>query len=154
MTMSVHPSRRGFTLIELLAVIVIVALTAAIASVGLVAGSEQANTFAAAAAWQDLDARARLFAVSEGPVRMTVQLGAAAISNLQTGENLGDVVLPASVSGQLSVSERPVGSIIFDARGRSSDYLIQLRERDSNKLRLRWRVCGMTGWIVQDEVLH
>ena len=142
-----HGVRSAFTLIEVLAVIVIVSMVAGIATVGLAAASDSAQLRAAAAQWRDLDARARLFSRSLGPVVMSVddQSNAVTLHSVGSIERLTAVVLPDGVWGRLRV-DPPAQSIVFDRLGRSVDYDVEVRTAQRV---IRWRVFGLTGLITE-----
>ncbi len=140
-----HGARSAFTLVETLAVIVIISMVAGIATVGLAAASDSARLRAAAAQWRDLDARARLFSRSLGPVVMSFedQSNAVTLHSVGSNELLTAVVLPAEVFGRFRVAS-PTESIVFDRLGRSVDYDVEVR---TNQRVIHWRVWGLTGLI-------
>lgn len=137
----------AFTLIEVLAVIVIISLVVGVATVGLAAASDSARLRAAAAHWRDLDARARLFGRSLGPVVMSVgdQGNAVTLHSVESNERLTAVVLPDGVWGRLRVDPR-TQSIVFDRLGRSVDYDVEVRTAQRV---IQWRVFGLTGLITE-----
>lgn len=142
-------AQHAFTLIEVLAVIVIVSMVAGVATVGLAAASDSARLRAAAAQWRDLDARARLFSRSLGPVVMSVgyQRNAVTLHSVGSNERLTAVVLPDGVWGQLRV-DPPTQSIVFDRLGRSMDYDVEVRTAQRV---IHWRVWGLTGLITESK---
>src|SRR5688572_20250906 len=92
---------RAFTLIETLAVIITLSLAAAICSMSLAAGNEQARVRAAAAAWRDLDALARLHAKAGQVVQMILSHEGYVVT-LRSNESdapLREVALPRGWRG-------------------------------------------------------
>ena len=144
-----HGGRSAFTLIEVLAVIVIVSMVAGLATFGLAAASDSARLRAAAAQWRDLDARARLFSRSLGPVVMSFEdpSNAVTLYSVESNERLTAVVLPDGVWGRLRV-DPPTESIVFDRLGRSVDYDVEVRT--AQRL-IQWRVFGLTGLITESK---
>ena len=142
-----HGARSAFTLIEVLAVIVIISMVAGVAAFGLAAASDSARLRAAAAQWRDLDARARLFSRSLGPVVMSLdnQSNAVTLHSVESNERLTAVGLPDGVWGRLRV-DPPAQSIVFDRLGRSVDYDVEVRTAQRV---IHWRVFGLTGLITE-----
>jgi type II secretory pathway pseudopilin PulG len=138
-----------FTLVELLAVIVMISMVAGIATVGLAASSESARLHAAAAAWRDLDARARLFGRTLGPVVMTLSADRNDVRlHVQgSGELLSEVTFAGGVTGRI-LAEPAVDSVAIDRLGRSVDYDVELRSGDRI---MTWRVLGTTGLLKERE---
>lgn len=149
--MNGHHYRRALTLIEMLAVVVLLSLVAALGSVGLVSGNEQAQLRASLAAWQDLDATARLLAQTNGPIQMVLNEGTIAISSTHVGEGFSSVVLPDGYTGHLVVGNHETNAITFDARGHSEDYRVEIRRLATELPGSGWEVCGLTGWVVHRE---
>ncbi len=133
----------------MLAVIVIVSLVAGIATVGLAASSENARLLAAAAQWRDLDARARLYSRTLGPVVMCLDTEREEVTLhlSESGELLSHLLLPQNVTSRL-IAEGATDTISFDRLGRSVDYEVQLRSSGRVKA---WKVQGLTGLIQEDE---
>lgn len=144
-----HGVRSAFTLIETLAVIVIVSLVTGIATVGLAAASDSARLRGAAAHWRDLDARARLFSRSLGPIVMSVdnQRNAVTLHSVGSNERLTAVLLPDGVWGRVGANP-PTESIVFDRLGRSVDYDVEVRTAQRV---IQWRVWGLTGLITESK---
>lgn len=136
-----HP--RALTLIELLAVIVIASMVAGVATIGLAATSDTARLRAAAAHWRDLDARARVFSRSLGPVEMAVDEDGREVQLylVRSGELLSAMSLPEPMQGRIRAPGDP-RSILFDSHGRTIDYQVDLRADDRV---VTWHVCGLTG---------
>ncbi len=132
-----------------MAVIVIVSMVAGVATVGLTAASDSARLHAAAAQWRDLDARARLFSRSLGPVVMSVddQGNAVTLHSVESNERLTTVGLPDGVWGRLRVDPR-TQSIVFDRLGRTVDYDVEVRTAQRV---IHWRVWGLTGLITESK---
>ena len=139
----------AFTLIELLAVIVIVSLVAGVATMGLAATSDAARLHAAAAQWRDLDAKARLFSRSLGPVEISLGDDGEEIQlhRLQSEELLSKLSLPPGMTGRIHAPGAPP-SIVVDRLGRSIDYEVELRSQERV---VAWQVCGLTGLITEAE---
>ncbi len=142
-----HMTSRSFTLIELLAVIVIISLTTGIAVVSIATTSESAQLHATVARWRDLDARARIFARSLGPVTMRLKRESQALQLRQdsSGELLAQLHLPEDLGLHLT-SEDPSHAIVFDRLGHSPDYDVKLLTRNRT---IHWHVCGLTGCITE-----
>jgi prepilin-type N-terminal cleavage/methylation domain-containing protein len=141
--------RGGFTLFEMLAVIVIMSLVAAALTVSLAAADDQAASLNAMSQCRDLDARARQAALTQGEpavIRLVDEQGALI---LEVGAaRLAHAEMPPGVKVHLQ-RDRAVGEIVFDRAGRSPDYRVTLQQDD--RLRVRgWRVCGLTGFIIED----
>lgn len=140
----------AFTLIELLAVIIIISLVAGVSSVGLVAGSRQANILAAASDLKNLDAHARIAALTSGTMDLTLK-SELDVATLQTREGrveLARVTLPVDCRIELLIDKQPRTVVDFDALGRSADYNLEIGLEEH---RIFWAVCGLTGWIVESE---
>lgn len=142
-----HGVHSAFTLIEVLAVIVIISMVAGVATIGLAAASESARLRAAAAQWRDLDARARLFSRSLGPVVMSVgdQSNAVTLQSVESNELLTAVVLSDGVWGRFG-ADPPTESVVFDRLGRSVDYDVEVRTAQRV---IHWRVWGLTGLFTE-----
>ncbi len=140
---------RGLTLIEVLAVIVIVSLVAGVATMGLASSTHSARVRAAAAQWRDLDARARLFGRTLGPVVMTLNADRTDVRIHVRGsdELLTEVALPVGVTGRILAEPEP-DAIVFDRLGHSVDYDVQLSAGDRI---VAWHVYGLTGLIKEGE---
>ena len=139
----------GLTLIEVLAVIVIVSLVAGVATMGLASTTHDARLRAAAAHWRDLDAKARLFGRTLGPVVMTLNADRTAVRVHVNGsdELLTKVVLPVGVTGRIT-AEPGTDAILFDRLGHTVDYEVRLAEADRT---VAWQVHGLTGLIQEPE---
>lgn len=134
---------RAFTLIELLAVVAIMSLVSGVLTIHLAAETDAARRRAAATAWTDLDARARLYARTGGPVVMTLNAGRTVVRLHRAGsaERLAEVDLPAP--GRLT---KP--AVLFDRFGHSVDYAAEVT---SGARTIRWHVLGLTGQIQEGE---
>ncbi|MCI0362314.1 MAG: prepilin-type N-terminal cleavage/methylation domain-containing protein [Phycisphaerales bacterium] len=145
---------RAFTLIETLTVLIILSLTAAICSMYLTAGSEQARVRAAAASWQDLDAMARLHARAGHAIQISLDREGHAVTLRSNESNvpLRELALPAGWRGALYVNKEPTDAIVVDRRGRSLDYRAELRPDDASTDPIVWTACGLTGWVIDDGV--
>ena len=136
---------RGFTLIEVLAVIVILSIVAGVATVGLASATDSARLAGAVSQWRDLDARARLFSRTTGPVVMNLNRDHTMVRLfvVESGELLSQVVLPPEVTGHFR-TDQPTDAIVFDRTGGSPDYEVQVKTVDSI---VRWYVYGLTGLV-------
>ena len=136
-------SVRGFTLIEVLAVIVILSIVAGVATVGLVSATDSARLAGAISQWRDLDARARLFSRTTGPVVMDLNRDHTIVRLVvvESGERLSRIELPPDVTGHFR-TDRPTDAIVFDRTGGSVDYEVQMHTDDGV---VRWHVYGLTG---------
>lgn len=141
--------RGGFTLLELLAVSALLALVASAISLG-VSSSTRASQFAAASAsLQDVDARARLLARSEGAVLLRIEEGGRRVGvvKAESRERLAEVALPIGMTAWLG-SAGASGERLFDCSGRTEDYRVELRGLEGETS--AWRVSGATGWITNE----
>ena len=136
---------RGFTLIEVLAVIVILSIVAGVATVGLASATDSARLAGAISQWRDLDARARLFSRTTGPVVMNLNRDHTMVRLfvVESGELLSQVVLPPEVTGHFR-TDQPTDAIVIDRTGGSPDYEVQVKTVDSI---VRWYVYGLTGLV-------
>ena len=139
----------GFTLIELLAVIVIVSMIAGVTTISLASASDSAQLNATIARWRDLDARARLFARSLGPVTMRLDRESRSLRLYYDGlaELLSHLTLPRGTNAQI-VAQRPTDVVNFDRLGRSADYEVEVSISERT---VHWHVCGLTGWITENQ---
>jgi prepilin-type N-terminal cleavage/methylation domain-containing protein len=142
----------GFTLIELLAVIVILSMTAATVSVSLAAADNQAAILRAIAQCRELDALTRQAAETHGaPAVLRVRDDHNSLALEISGEQLAAVHMPSGSELKVYLQrDRPVRQIIFDRAGRSPDYTITLRQGDQPSVRGRGRVCGLTGFFIEE----
>jgi len=151
-TLRSHRRTRGLTLLEMLAVVTLLGFCAALV-MGFTGSSRGGESFAAVAgAVQDFDARARVCARQYGPVRMargddgrslvlTSVVGGDPISRYDPG--------PSIEWAAVSLCRHSADpDIVFDAAGRSDDYLLRI-EQGSRSLTLH--VAGLTGWITTEE---
>ena len=138
-------SSRGFTLIEVLAVVLLLSMVAGMLTVHVGRVSDSARFRAAGARLVDFDARARLFARSEGPVLLAVGDGGQelTLSQAQTGEPLLRVDLHEGTSVALKVEPRQ-SWVLIDRLGRNVDYELELTRGERMS---RWRIAGASGWI-------
>ena len=120
-------SSRGFTLLEVLAVVVLLSMVAGTLTVHVGSVSDSARFRAAEARLTDFDARARLFARTEGPVLLTVGDGGhtVTLSQAKTGAALLRVDLGEGTSVALEVEPRQ-SWVLIDRLGRSLDYELEL----------------------------
>jgi hypothetical protein len=120
----------------------------AIATNSFSAGSDEVRQRALTAELRALDARARSFARSEGPVELSVRANEVTIerSRADSGKILVRVFLPATarVAVTTSANADTPGTVFFDRLGQSVDYqvIVALGARQSCD-----RVHGLTGWI-------
>lgn len=143
--------RRGFTLLELLAVVIILAMVAGAVGVNAGAMNTAAKLRAAAQKWQELDARARQHARSEGAVSIRIDSDNHVIRLLRaaTDEQLAFIELPTDATATAAtISGRPTPHIIMDRTGRSNDYTASL---EWNGARMTWTIYGLTGWVKRQE---
>jgi prepilin-type N-terminal cleavage/methylation domain-containing protein len=139
----------GFTLIEMLAVIVLISTIAAIGSVSLVAGGEQARLHEAIAHLKSMDATGRLLGRSGSPTVLVVNDSHAEFLLKDSQDNVRDLAtLPRGWTGVLESAEERQIKVEFDTIGRSCDYSIQLRH-DTNQRVVALQVCGLTGWVTE-----
>ncbi len=146
---------RGFTLIEMLAVVTILAIATGVLAMGVGSRSADARLRETMAAWQDLDARARLFARSvrageeSGARQVTLTVSAdaneATLVDLVTGDRLSRFSLPNGVLARIDVEPR--GVVRYDRLGRCADYTVELTGEARS---IRFTVEGLTGRITED----
>jgi len=146
----------AMTLIETLAMIVILSMVTGALGLRIVGSNRSAQAREAMARWRDLDAQARIAAQIEGAVRLELDTDGrgAVLKAIHGGDVLSSLRWPEGFQGSLATSEdENLSSIAFDSRGRGDDYFMILRDlehpRDSSVLTVR--VCGLTGWIVQED---
>lgn len=142
---------RGLTLIELLAVVVILAMVAGVAVVNAGSMNASAELRAIARQWQELDARARLHARSDGPVQMHIDSDNRAIRlvSAATNEQLAFIDLPLGTTVRIQIAAaEPASHVTIDRTGRSGDYTASV-ERNGGKI--TWTIYGLTGWVKQLE---
>ena len=139
-----RPSR-GLTLIELLAVIVILTLVFATATVGVTGGTDAAKLREAAGLWRDLDRRARVMALDVGTVTVRLDAAAGRLDVTCGGAEpaRAGALLPDGVACVLTTTTGD-GVLVYDGLGQSGDYEIRLvcGERAS-----AWSVSGLTGFV-------
>ncbi|MEW6747692.1 MAG: type II secretion system protein [Planctomycetota bacterium] len=142
-----HPERGGFTLLEMLAVIALLSLVAGFLAPGLVAGHEAASFAATCHLVQELDARARFFARTGGPVLLGVRDEGhlLVLVRAKSGEILSQRRLPK----ELSVRLTPEGEKQYDRAGCCADYVVHVRGqgREASFEEARLKVAGETGWV-------
>jgi Tfp pilus assembly protein FimT len=138
---------RGLSPYEVVSVVVILALVAGLAAVGLASSHERSRLGEAVTRLRDLDARARLLAGNVGPIvldvtddHQTVWLHA-----LETDELLGSVDVPAAMTVHVATGGAS-DLIVFDRMGRSPDYTVTVRASGRVK---SWETLGISGQIVE-----
>jgi prepilin-type N-terminal cleavage/methylation domain-containing protein len=145
--------RHAFTLIEVLAVVTILAIATAAMTVGLASADANARLRAFRADLIDLDARARLFARTEGACDIRFPLEAEqtiVLARLGNEEPLATVTLPHAARVEAQATGRDALKIVHvDRSGRSVDYRVTVTMGD---LSTAWTVAGLTGWVERQEV--
>jgi hypothetical protein len=122
---------RGLSPFEVVSVVVILALVAGLAAVGLASSHERSRLGEAVTRLRDLDARARLLAGNVGPIVLDV-----------TDES---VDVPAAMTVHVATGGAS-DLIVFDRMGRSPDYTVTVRASARVK---SWETLGISGQIVE-----
>ncbi len=141
-------SRAGFTLLEMLAVVAILGLVAATLAPSLAGSTKRGTVYTARAALLELDARARIHSRSQGPVELVVGESSVTMKDLRTGRELTTLELDSGVWVDFKIEADPQ-RLVFDSRGCSPDYRIQLKFGPLDEE--SWMVLGLTGWAVKEE---
>jgi len=142
-------NRHGFMLVEILAAILLSALVAGLLTVNLSSMSELASRRSLVAELQGLDARARLWARSAGPLLLTTRDEGRVLccSEVRSGEVRSRVEVPEEASVSVK-SHAEQDFVLFDRLGRSEDYELELawtgKEEEEKQ---GWKVSGATGWF-------
>jgi len=138
---------RALTLIELLAVVVILGLVLGIGVTNLSAAHAEAQLERCASAWRTLDAEARILLMQRRDrplLRLKVdEFHRRVVLSAGEVDVFDSIALPEGVEARLLV-DGSTGSVGFDRRGCSPDYVFELRTPDRTR---RWNVEGLTGWI-------
>lgn len=144
--------RPGYLLIELIAAVVLLSLAVAALLPSVVGHSEASRQSELIECLADLDRRARLLSLREGPVRLTFD--SERIMLQATPVQAESVVLRVPTDGWEfhlldSGTQTEVVAVLIDRLGRSQDYILLL-ERDGSRLTLQ--VDGRTGRVRAAEV--
>ena len=141
---------RGFTLIEVLAVIVIISMAGGLTIVSLSSVSDAAAFRAASARSRELDGKARLFARTGTPVKLsaTTDHDGLVVQTVGTGEVLATTSMPSEVTVYLGMEDQQTRAVTFDRSGRSADYRIILGRAESFTV---LKVSGLTGAMFKQE---
>jgi type II secretory pathway pseudopilin PulG len=144
--------RPGYLLIELIAAVALLSLAVAALLPSVVGRSEASRQSELIERLADLDRRARLLSLREGPVRLT--LDSERIMLRATPVQAESAVLRVPTDGWESRlldsgTQTEVVAVLIDRLGRSQDYILLL-ERDGSRLTLQ--VDGRTGRVRTAEV--
>jgi len=141
---------RGFTLIELLAVVLIGSMVISLGAVSLRGAEAHRQMTRTLAGLRSLDALARMHARCSATSVTIIMDDESRAFQLTSPEQelLAQLAIPAAVRVALELPGH-ADRIIFDARGRSVDYAILLRD-DSSEHRLQF--AGLTGDVQEVEV--
>jgi type II secretory pathway pseudopilin PulG len=150
--MPISRARPGYLLIELFAAVALLSLAVAALLPSVVGRSEASRQSELIERLADLDRRARLLSLREGPVRLT--LDSERIMLQATPVQAESAVLRVSTDGwEPSLldagTQTEVVAVLIDRLGRSQDYILLL-ERDSSRLTLQ--IDGRTGRVRTAEV--
>jgi len=143
---------RGLTLLEMLAVVTLLGFCAALV-VGFTGSSRGGESLTAmAGAVQDFDARARVCARQYGPVRMSRGSDGRTLvlKSVVGGDPIFEIDPGPSIEwSAVSLCRHSADpDIVFDAAGRSDDYLLRIQQGSRS---LTLHVAGLTGWITMEE---
>lgn len=148
---------RAYTLVELLAVVALLALGVTMLTPMLVGAGASSRLDSAAIGIINLDARARLIAQGHGGARLemdgdggiALEEGPVDPSRPAPADNPKPTWLAPTglgVSIRSDTGER-IGTIVYDAAGRSRDYEVILDEPPARRV---IRIAGLTGWTTTE----
>lgn len=135
--------RAAITLLETLFVAVLLALLAAAGAVALGGPSEEAALRAAVAEAADLDRRGRLLALAGERTELRIREDRAALLADGVAPGAGRTTPEGVAATLLDATRRPLDAVVFDAAGRSRDYVLRLAR---GQRRAELHVAGATGW--------
>jgi type II secretory pathway pseudopilin PulG len=140
-------TKPGYLLIELIAAVALLSLAVAVLLPSVVGRSEASRRSELAERLADLDRRARVLSLREGPLRLTLDPDRSTL--LAAPARAESAVLRVTADGWqarlLDAETRAeVAGVLIDRLGRSQDYLLLL-EGDGSRLTLR--VDGRTGRV-------
>ncbi len=150
--MPISRARPGYLLIELIAAIALLSLAVAALLPSVVGRSESSRHSDLIHRLTDLDRRARLLSLREGPVRITLDPDRSALlatSNLAESPVLRAATDEWNIHLLDSETKAELSGISIDRLGRSQDYLLFV-ETDGSRLILQ--VDGRTGRVRTSEV--
>jgi type II secretory pathway pseudopilin PulG len=150
--MPISRARPGYLLIELIAAIALLSLAVAALLPSVVGRSEASRQSELIHRLTDLDRRARLLSLREGPVRLTLDPDRSAL--LATSNLAESGVLRVNTDGWEAhlldaETKAELAGISIDRLGRSQDYLLFL---ESDGLRIILQVDGRTGRVDKEDV--
>lgn len=145
--MPISRARPGYLLIELIAAVALLSLAVAALLPSVVGRSEASRQSELIHRLTDLDRRARLLSLREGPVRLTLDPDRSAL--LATSNLAESAVLRVNTDGWEAhlldaETKAELSGISIDRLGRSQDYQLFL---ESDGLRLTLQVDGRTGRV-------
>lgn len=138
----------GYLLVELLGAIILIAIAAAVIVPGVVIRSEPSAVNRACAQIADLDRRARIASIADGPVVMALDAEANVLSLTNAHERITAAPIERSVF-ILDRDDRPIQRVEFDRLGRSADYTVQIRS-DSDRTSVL-HIDGFTGHMHRED---
>lgn len=141
----------GYLLVELVAAVTLLGVAVAALLPAVAGRSEASRRAELIERLTDLDERARLLSVREGPIRLA--MGPAARELVVThADNPVPILLLELPRTEVQLLDpdtlEELGWILFDRLGRSEDYLLLLRDPGGGEDRLR--VHGLTGRVSRD----
>jgi len=140
---------RAMTLIETLLVLVLIGLVASLTASAWSTAPAASRLREAESSVLDLDARARLLARRVGPVILELDHRSHQVVLRDTDSAYASIVVSRGIdAGLKDASGRELEQLGFDARGRTSDYELQLTSQAGSR---RTRVSGLTGWAEASE---
>lgn len=152
--MPISRARPGYLLIELIAAVALLSLAVAALLPSVVGRSESSRQSELIDRLADLDRRARLLSLREGPVRLMLDPDRSALlatSNLAESAVLRVTTDEWEIHLLDAETKTELSGISIDRLGRSQDYLLFL-ESDGSRIILQ--VDGRTGRVEKEEAVQ
>lgn len=130
-------SYQGYLLAELLCAILLVAIATAAIAPGVFNRSESVIIKDVCAKLVDLDRRARMASIADGPVVIKVDTDASVLHLISEGEQISSTRIARSMF-ILDQDGRPMQQIEFDRLGRSQNYTIHISSDHERALLLHF----------------
>lgn len=150
--MPASPVKPGYLLVELVAAVALLSLAVAALLPSLFTRSSSLQRFELIEHLADLDRRARMLSLREGPVHLAIDPKLAMMSAATV--HAESALLGVSIQGwELRLldadNQMEIAGVLIDRLGRSSDYTMLLHDKDS---RLALRFDGHTGRVRVEEL--